>query len=121
MILAPVVRAASATSLAESGAAADTRKADRHGRAFAGGAADGDRSCMFFNDFLHRRETEACTCPLRRKEGFEDLVDDFFRDRDPVVFDENLVLETSAGSMLGHLNVEVSPRAHGFDGVLEDA
>ena len=107
--------------MAERGGSADTRETDGHAGAFARCAADGDGAAVFLDDFLHRGETEAGSRPLRRKKWLKDFVDDFKRNRRPVVFDEDLIFVPAAGTVLRHRNRQMTTWCHGFAGVLEDA
>jgi len=76
---------------------------------------------MFLNDLLHRREAESRSCPLRREERLEYLIDDFRGNRSAIVLDENLIFESAAGPMLRRVNRELSTGSHRFTGILENA
>ena len=101
----PARRSSSSPAMAEGRTAADTGEAYRQRGPFAGGAGNGDRSAMFFDDLFDGRETQAGSGALRRKERLEDLIENFSRNRGAVVLDQDLHFNTAAGAMLGDLNM----------------
>lgn len=101
--------------------ATDTRKANGNRGAFTRGTADCNGSPVFLDDFLHTGETQAGPRALGGEKGLEDFVDDFSRDGNPIVLDEDLNLEPSSGAVLGDLDVEMAARRHSLAGVPEDA
>src|SRR5262245_29918068 len=118
--MSAAVRAAAATTMSEGRTPADTRETDGDGGAFSGGTADGDRSTMLFNDFLHRRETESRSCLLRGEERFEHLVHNLRWNRNAIVLDENLIFQPAAGPVLCHVNGELAAEGHRFAGILNN-
>jgi len=78
--------------------AADTGETDGDGRAFAGGAADRNGPTVFFDYFFDAGETQPDAGLFGRKKGLKHFVDDFSGNRNPVVLDENLHVESSSGT-----------------------
>src|ERR1044071_9159099 len=74
---------------------AKTGEADGDGGSFAGRAADGNRTAMFFDDLFDRGKTETNPSSLRGEKRLEDLIDDFCWNRSPVVLYENLIFKPS--------------------------
>src|ERR1043165_5599811 len=99
---------------------AKTGEADGDGGAFAGRAADGNRTAMFFDDLFDRGKTETNPSSLRGEKRLEDLIDDFCWNRSPVVLDENLIFHAAPCTVLGDLNVEMPAGAHRFTCVPEN-
>jgi hypothetical protein len=112
---------AATAAMPEGGAAAHARQADRHGGTFAGGAADGNRSAVFFHDFLDCGQSQADSRPFGCEKRLKDFVDKIGRDRDAVVLDEDLDFQAFPGPMLADLNMEMAARSHGFAGIFENA
>ena len=75
---------------------------------------------MFFDDFLDRGETQTDAGPLRGEKRLKDLIDDFCRNRSPVVLDEDLIFHAAPRAMLGDLNMEMPTGVHRFTRVLEN-
>jgi hypothetical protein len=76
---------------------------------------------MFFDDFLHRGQTQTGAGPLGGKERFEDLADVLGGNGGSVVLDHDLHVVGPAGFVLGDFNVKVPAGRHSFQGILEDA
>src|SRR3990167_3081873 len=98
--------ASSPSPMTEGRSSADTREANGQRGAFAGGAGNGNRSTMLFDDLFDGRETQTCPGALRGKERLEYFVENFCRDGGAVVLDQDLHLNAAAGAMLGDLNVQ---------------
>ena len=99
---------------------AEAGETDGDGGTFAGRAPDGNRAAMFFDDLLDRGKTETNPGSLCGEKRLEDLIDDFCRNRSPVVLDEDLIFHASPRAVLGDLNMEMPAGAHCFTGVPEN-
>ena len=99
---------------------AETGEADGDGGPFTRRAADGNRAAMFFDDLFDRGKTETNPGPLRGEKWLEDLIDNFFRNRSPIVLDEDLIFHAASCAMLGDLNMEMPAGAHRFAGISEN-
>ena len=76
--------------------------------------------CSSTTIFLTGGETQTGTGPLRGEKRLKDLIDDFCRNRSPVVLDENLIFHAASRTMLGDLNMEMPTGVHRFTRVLEN-
>ena len=100
---------------------ADPRKTNSDSGPFTDGTADGDRSAVFFDDFLDAGETQPDTRALRGEEGLKDFVDEFVGDRNTVVLNKNLNFQSATGTMLRDLDMKMAAGRHCFGGVPENA
>ena len=116
----PWVASATAT-VSKRRPAADAGETNGDSGAFTDGTADRNGSPVFLNDFFDAGETQPDSGTLGGEKWLEDLVDDFSRDGNPVVLNENLNFEPSSGAMLGDLDMEMATGRHGLARVPEDA
>ena len=99
---------------------AEAWEADGDGGAFAWRAADGDGAAMFFDDLLDGGEPQTDAGLLRGEKRFKDLVDDFCRDWNSIVLDEDVIFHAAPSAVLGDLNMKMPARVHRFARVLEN-
>jgi hypothetical protein len=91
------------------------------GGAFAGRAADGDRSPVFFDYLFHGGESKTDPRPFGGEKRLEDFVDNFSWNRNAVILDEDLDIETTTGAMMRHLYMEMPTGGHRLAGIFENA
>ena len=85
------------------------------------GTTNGYRPAVFFDNLLDGGKSQTDARAFGGEKWFEDFVDDFGRNWRTVILDQDLDFESTTGTMLCDLDMEMAARSHRLTSVLEDA